>query len=140
MVDSTENRYVPRIARISERAEPRGSSFTVPMAAIRLLGTIRDIHFAEIHPGCVRGNHYHAQHHEVLCIRFFDRWSLHWKPAAGGRTETESFAGAGLILVEVEPLIAHAILNDGERDLHVIGLSNKEFNPQEPDSLSLQIV
>jgi dTDP-4-dehydrorhamnose 3,5-epimerase-like enzyme len=128
-----------RILRLPETNDPRGSSFTVPLPAMQFLGAVRDIHISDTRPGSVRGNHYHQRHREVLCIRHFDTWSLHWKAAVETDIQTESFAGSGFVVVEVDPSIAHAIRNDGKLQMQVIGLSDREFDPQNPDSCPLKI-
>lgn len=123
-----------RIVQIAGAADPRGSSFTVPISALDFLGAIRDVHMSDILPGAIRGNHFHERHREVLCIRYFDQWSLHWELKLDSTLRSETFSGSGLVLVEVDPLVPHAVRNDGRTAIHVVGLSNLEFDPPNPDS------
>src|SRR5665213_846487 len=118
-----------RIIRVEDRGDSRGVSFTVPLSSLDFLGSVRDAHIADILPGAIRGNHYHKLRREVICLRYEDRWSLHWDSGADTKIRTETFAGSGLVLVEIEPLVSHAVRNDGCSTIHMVGFSDLRFDP-----------
>jgi len=123
-----------RIVRSEDRGDHRGSSFTVPVPSLDFLGSVRDMHMADICPGAVRGNHFHEHRREVLCIRYADQWSLHWDSGADTEIQTKTFNGSGLVVVEIEPNVSHAVRNDGLSTIQVVGFSNASFDPNCPDS------
>jgi dTDP-4-dehydrorhamnose 3,5-epimerase-like enzyme len=119
-------------------ADPRGSSVSVPRDQLQLLGDARDVQVMTIRPGCVRGNHYHARKDELFVVLHQDTWSLHWSHP---ETEKNSriFGGSGGVTITMPRFLAHAIRNDGDTDLVVIGLSSAEFNPEDPDNLPVPV-
>jgi hypothetical protein len=114
-----------RIIRPQDAGDSRGSSFTIPASALQYLGSIADIHVADILPGAVRGNHFHKVRREVVCIRFSDEWSFYWDSGADTPTQTERFAGSGLVLIEIGPGASHAVRNDCRSPLHLVDLSDR---------------
>jgi hypothetical protein len=129
-----------RIIRVQDHGDSRGSSFTVPSPSLDFLGSVRDMHVADILPGAVRGNHDHKLRREVVCVRYADLWSLYWDSGAGTAILTETFTGAGLVIVEIEPLVSHAVRNDGRFTIHMIGFSDAVFDSQHPDSYPREVV
>ena len=127
-----------RIIRVEDHGDSRGSSFTVP--SLDFLDSVRDTHIADILPGAIRGNHYHQQRREVICLRYADRWSLHWDSGADTPIQTKTFAGSGLVIVEIEPLVSHAVRNDGRSTIHMVGFSDSRFDPEQPDSYPREVV
>ena len=129
-----------RIIPADDRGDARGSSFTLPQSCLQFLAAVRDVHVADIVPGAVRGNHYHQQRREVLCIRHTDAWSLHWDNGPGTEVRRQNFTGSGLVLVEIEPEVSHAVRNDGSAVLHLVGFSDLPFDPQHPDAKARPLV
>ena len=60
------------IVELQNIGDDRGSYFRIPLELLSSIPAIKDIHFAEMAPGTVRGNHYHESHCEVLFIAFYD--------------------------------------------------------------------
>lgn len=129
-----------RIVRLSDSGDDRGSSFQTPPECLELLGEVRDMHVATIKPGAVRGNHYHEQRREAIVLFHSDKWSLHWDSGPGTDVHAQVFEGAGAVLVEVEPGASHAVRNDGQIELRMVGLSSMAYDPKQPDSFRRQIV
>jgi hypothetical protein len=96
------------------------------------------MHVADIRPGAVRGNHFHEHHREILCVRHTDTWSFHWDAGANTPVQSRQFAGSGLVVVEIEPFVAHTLRNDGRHDLHMVAFSDVE--PDLPDTQRRQLV
>ncbi len=95
---------------------------------------------ATIRPGRVRGNHYHRDHFELLLILHTDRWSLHWDEGPDTPVQKREFQGAGAVMVEIEPLASHAVRNDGQTDLQIIGMASSIHDPASPDSIPRRVV
>jgi dTDP-4-dehydrorhamnose 3,5-epimerase-like enzyme len=129
-----------RTLRVQNGGDTRGLSFSIPKESLGFLGAIRNIHVVTINPGAVRGNHYHQNHQEVLCLLYRDIWSLHWDLGVDTAIQHETFSGAGLLVVHVEPLAAHAVRNDGTADIYMVCFSNTTYNPENPDAHPRKVV
>ena len=129
-----------RITGLGDNSDDRGSSFAPRIPIDRLGPRIVDIHLATIRPGHVRGNHYHRDHFELLLILYADDWSLHWDDGPDTRIQSREFKGAGAVMVEIDPLASHAVRNDGQADLQIVGLANKVYDPTSPDAIPRQVV
>lgn len=112
----------------------------MPDSSLEFLGAVRDVHFAEIHPGAIRGNHYHALRRKVVCIRYAGDWSFHWDTGPDTAVQTENFSGSGAVVVEIEPLSSHAVRNDGSTILQMVGFSNIVFDPNRRETYARQVV
>ena len=109
-----------RVAPLAARSDARGSSFGVELP----FTSIEECHVATIRPGAIRGNHFHTQRREVLVVMYSDRWTLLWDEGEGTAAESRTFEGTGAVLLEAEPLCAHAVRNDGASDLHIVSLGD----------------
>ncbi|PYQ31856.1 MAG: hypothetical protein DMF56_01795 [Acidobacteria bacterium] len=83
------------------------------------IGATGEHHAETLRSGGVRGNYFHRSARELLIVLYTDRWTLHFDGGADTDVETRSFSGAGAVRIEIDPLSAHAIQNDGGADLHV---------------------
>lgn len=122
-----------RITRISDEGDVRGSSFVMPDTMQALGTSVKDLHVMTLRPSHVRGNHFHSEKHERLLVVFNDKWSLHWDTGPETETKHRVFQGAGAVLLKVDPFASHAIKNDGDVDLVIIGWSDCTFDPDKPD-------
>lgn len=134
------NDAMVRIVAIPDTGDERGCSFSVPDAWNRFLSAVSDLHVTTIRPGNTRGNHYHARHREILIVVYRDRWSFHWDSGAGSAIQQRNFTGAGAVLIEILPLASHAVVNTGERDLFVAGMSDVRYNPDRPDAYPRPVI
>ncbi len=123
-----------RCTVLENHGDRRGSSHTLPAEVWRFLGRILDGHVMTVEPGATRGDHYHPVRREILIVQHTDAWSVHWDEGEATGARQRRFEGAGAVLVEVEPLAAHAIRNDGARELYVTALSDGAFDPDRPDA------
>lgn len=80
--------------------------------------------------GAVRGNYFHRIAHEVIVVLYTDRWTLLFDSGEGTAVETRAFSGAAAVRIEIDPLSAHAIHNDGAAELHLVVTGNE--NDREP--------
>lgn len=134
------NDSLVRITSIPDSGDERGCSFSIPDAWNRYLSALADLHVTTIHPGHVRGNHYHVRRKEILIVIHRDQWSFHWDSGAGTEVHQQSFRGTGAALIEISPLVSHAVVNTGQRDLLVAGMSDTRYNPQRPDAYPRPVV
>lgn len=134
------NDSLVRIVTVPDTGDERGCSFSVPDAWNRFLSALADLHVTTIRPGHVRGNHYHARHKEILIVIHSDQWSFHWDSGAGTEVKQRTFSGTGAALIEISPLASHAVVNTGERDLLVAGMSDVRHNLQRPDAYPRPVI
>ena len=125
-----------RILSLDDQGDQRGSSYTLPAQQLAFLGSVADVHFSTTLPGHIRGNHFHRLRREVLVVRFEDAWTLAWDQGEGTISELRKFAGAGTVIVAIEPLASHAVRNDGQRPLLIFALTNGVYDASNPDSYS----
>jgi hypothetical protein len=55
---------------------------------------------------------------------YSDRWTLLWDEGEGTAVQSRTFEGSGAIVMEAGPQCAHAVRNDGARDLHLISMGD----------------
>jgi dTDP-4-dehydrorhamnose 3,5-epimerase-like enzyme len=127
------------IVELVDSSDARGSSFSPDAAWLEDGFALRDLHVVTVLPGKVRGNHFHAERREILVVQYADRWTLFWDSGADTDVQTKQFEGQGSAVLEVAPNAAHAIRNDGERVLHVVGLSDAWYDPTAPDAFPRQV-
>lgn len=109
-----------RITSIAARTDIRGSSFGVDLP----FPTVAECHVATIRPGAVRGNHFHERRRELLVVLYADRWTLLWDEGEGTPVQSRAFEGTGAVLMEADPFCAHAVRNDGARELQIFVLGD----------------
>jgi predicted RNase H-like nuclease len=108
-----------RVAPLVPRTDARGSSF-----GVELPFPAAECHVATIRPGAIRGNHFHTRRREVLVVMYSDRWTLLWDEGEGTPVQSQSYEGTGAVVLQADPLTAHAVRNDGARDLHILSLGD----------------
>ena len=74
--------------------------------------------------GAVRGNYFHRRGREQIVVLYTDRWTLYFDTGERTPVETRTFSGAGAVRIEIDPLSAHAIQNDGSAELHVFVIAD----------------
>src|ERR1700729_751163 len=104
------------ITQLPDSSDERGVSFSLPAETMAEL-TVRDVHLAAIHPGYVRGNHYHAEKTELITVVYSDNWSLHWDTGPGTSINSRDFSGCGAVSILFPLLWSHAVKNDGAQDI-----------------------
>jgi dTDP-4-dehydrorhamnose 3,5-epimerase-like enzyme len=122
-----------RVTELRDTGDARGRSFSIGGAIGDAIGRVEDVHFATIVPGAVRGNHYHVARREAIIVLADDSWTLHWDSGEGTAAERREFGG-GAVLLDVDPLSAHAIENSGARELVILGCSNGPYDADNPDA------
>jgi uncharacterized RmlC-like cupin family protein len=98
------------------------------------------VHLTTLDPRHVRGNHFHKDRREVIIVVSSDRWSLYWDTGAGTKMKSHTFQTPGAVALEVDPLCSHAIRNDGDVSLTIIGISDREYSVENPDSFPRCVV
>lgn len=126
----------------------RGDSFPLSLDtlapplrdAIGVLFPLRAAHLTTLRPGCVRGNHFHTECHEILLVPPVGRWSLWWDSGDGTAVHNASFDGSEAVAVLISPNCSHAVRNDGESEIHIVGLSDRAYDSDNPDVYMRKIV
>ena len=123
-----------RFTVLEDSGDERGSSFQTGAEWIAFLGKLDDAHIATILPGSIRGNHFHKQRREAMAVLFTDEWQFAWDRGEGTAVSVKQFSGTGAVLVEVDPLVSHAVANTGKALLWIVGLSNGAWDPNARDA------
>lgn len=128
-----------QITEIKDSGDIRGSSFPVPGGCFGDGFTTRDAHLSTLSPGHIRGNHFHVTRNEILLVMAVGPWSLHWDRGEGTPVSVREFDGTSAVVVRVPLLVSHAIRNDGEVPLQIIGLTNGPYDAGAPDAFPRQV-
>lgn len=123
-----------RVIQLNDEGDARGLSFGVSGAPLDFLGSIVDMHVMTLAPGRIRGNHYHVARNEVILVVHTDTWSVLWDEGADTQVKQLTFQGNGAVVIEADPYASHAVRNEGERDLHIVAMTNGAFDVESPDS------
>lgn len=121
------------ITELPDSSDERGMSFSIPTETIARL-TVRDVHLAAVRPGYTRGNHYHTEKIELITVVYADDWSLHWDTGEGTAVQCHRFTGSGAVTIEFPLYWAHAVRNDGHKDLWMFNTNDRAFDPSSPDA------
>ncbi len=120
--------------QLAGRTDHRGTSYTLPAEALAFLGSVAEVHAADVLPGAVRGNHYHEGRSEALLVTFNDGCRVAWA-LPGKDMRVRTFQGRGAILLAIGADVAHAVENTGHEPLQLISCSNKIWDPRQgPDT------
>ncbi len=122
-----------RFTQLRDDGDRRGASCGLPGPAIEALGGVHDVHLMTLHAGHVRGNHYHRDRDELLAVMGTSRWRVRWEDPDGSANE-RIFDGPTAVLVTVDRMLSHAVINDGPGDLVMVSIANGPFDPEHPDS------
>jgi dTDP-4-dehydrorhamnose 3,5-epimerase-like enzyme len=119
------------VVQLPDSGDHRGSSFTLPPEALSFVGTVRDIHFASLVPGSVRGNHFHLRRREAILVTYDSAWSLYWDNGEASQIQQREFTGSGAVLILVESGCSHAVRNIGDTTMRITGISSEVYDPSE---------
>src|SRR3954451_3531378 len=119
---------------LEDKGDARGGNFTPPQEWFSLLYKVKHVHLTTLHPGHVRGNHYHVDRSELIIVFHADSWSLHWDSGPDTTAAHRVFKGSGATIIAVPPFFSHAIRNDGGMDLQLVALSDGEYSAANPDT------
>ncbi len=120
-----------RITDLPDHGDVRGYSFTAPAEALEFVGAIKDMHFASVLPGAVRGNHFHLRRREAIVIFSESPWSFHWDDAGGAAPQRAEFTRTGATLILIAPGASHAVRNNGNKLLSLVAFSSEPHDPAE---------
>ena len=121
------------LIELNNNGDNRGTSYSFPIKWKKYLDEINDIHFLELVPNEIRGNHYHTLKIEIIFIKYKDKFTLYWRDPKTKEIRSKCFHGKGAILLKIPTHISHAVKNNGESNLEIVTISNKLFNEKDPD-------
>jgi dTDP-4-dehydrorhamnose 3,5-epimerase-like enzyme len=124
------------IIKLENYGDKRGALYNIPDTDLQFLDKIQNIHFGEIHPNSIRGNHYHHQGKEMLIITYSDSWTLAWSEKDSADISKEEFTGSGAVLIKVNEGVVHSIKNNGDKDLEIIAFSERIFSKEDADTFT----
>lgn len=90
-------------------------------------------------PGVVRGQHYHKRKREWFMV-IQGEGRIFFEDIARGETFFIDVFGKTPQMVEIPPLIAHAIINTGKKKMIMIGVINEPFDKSDPDTYPFTVV
>ncbi|MHA6621010.1 polysaccharide biosynthesis C-terminal domain-containing protein [Pseudonocardia sp. DLS-67] len=120
---------------LDNTTDARGLSYSVLWEQLKCIGSIADMHIAEIEPGSIRGNHYHAKRGEIIAVVFRDRWSLHWDEGEGTDRHVRNFDGVGAVAVIPPRGWSHAVKNDGKENVLIVASSDQPYDRHATDEI-----
>ncbi|MET9226390.1 cupin domain-containing protein [Lentzea sp. NPDC003310] len=129
-----------QIVELDCSTDDRGFSFSVLRDQLGLIGPIQDVHIAEIRPGAVRGNHFHAHRGELIAVVATGRWSVHWDTGEGTEVHSRSFDGNGAVAVVPPRGWSHAVKNDGDESMWIYAASDATYDRHDPDPVARDAV
>jgi dTDP-4-dehydrorhamnose 3,5-epimerase len=101
---------------------------------------IVNIHNANSKPGAIRGNHYHKNKTELLCV-MFGKGRLVLEENVTKERKELSLNGESPVLVEIPPEVAHAIENnDPNIPMHLLVIQKEESTSTDSDTYPRQII
>jgi len=128
------------IIELAAHRDPRGEIFNIAAADLGFLGAARNLHFGTVTPRSVRGNHYHEQAKELLVVRFQDAWRFAWAASDCTEIQFRGFQQAGCVLIRIDTGIAHAVENLGVTDLSILSVTNRPYQPDDPDTFTRRLI
>jgi dTDP-4-dehydrorhamnose 3,5-epimerase-like enzyme len=101
---------------------------------------IVNIHYAYSKPGAIRGNHYHKNKTELLCVTF-GKGKLVLEENVTKERKELSMTGESPVLVEILPEVAHAIENnDPSIPMYLLVIEKGDFISTDSDTYPRQII
>ncbi|MFC1568958.1 hypothetical protein ACFL4L_01870 [bacterium] len=122
-----------KIQILEHTGDARGWLYQLQQESHEFIGEIREMHMASIKPGSIRGNHLHLRKKEMLVMMVEDTCQLYWKLPEKLEPKIETF-NKGTIVIEIEPGTAHAIYNNGQKDLIINSYSDTPYSPETDDT------
>lgn len=128
------------LIELNNNGDNRGTCYSFPIKWKKYLNEINDIHFLELVPNKIRGNHYHSIKNEIIFIKHKDKFTLFWRDPKTKEVKSKCFNGKGAILLKIPTHISHAIKNNGEDNIEIVAISNKLFNEKDPDIVKDKLI
>lgn len=120
-----------RITDLLDHGDARGYSFTAPAEALEFVGAIKEMHFASVLPGAVRGNYFHLRRREAIVIFSESLWWFHWDHGADTAPQRAEFTRTGATLILIAPGASHVVRNNGDKVLSLVAFSSEPYDPAE---------
>jgi dTDP-4-dehydrorhamnose 3,5-epimerase-like enzyme len=117
------------ISELRNAGDARGLSFSLPAAALEVLGNVADLHLASTGPQSVRGNHFHVSKQEIILVLPGAAWSFHWDEGEGLPVQHRNFTGETAVLMQVSPGCSHAVRNEDSTVLWLLTCSSEIYDP-----------
>lgn len=92
----------------------------------------QNVHLVSVAPGCVRGNHYHRQMRERICL-FGSRARIAVVDRHTGAREERDVADDKAWLLDIAPNVSHAIKNVGTGTLYLLCYADRPYDRERPD-------
>lgn len=117
-----------------------GERWFLPPEAVDFLGAIAEVHWAELPPQTMKGNHYHKWRDEVLVYRVPERLWLYWgRPTEGSEVHIKEIQGPVMAAFLVPAGWAHAVKNGAAACFQTV-LGSKAQDPTERDRIPYFLV
>jgi UDP-2-acetamido-2,6-beta-L-arabino-hexul-4-ose reductase len=128
-----------KLIELTDRGDARGSSFAPPVAWLDPPFPVQDVHISTLRPGRVRGDHYHVERSEILIVAPGPQWSLFSDSGPDTTPTRRRFNGSSAVMISVPPMISHAIQNEGDTLLHLVGMTDGPYDPAAPDAFTRKV-
>ncbi len=98
-----------------------------------------EIYISWAEPGAVKANHYHEHTTEWFTLLRGRARLILLDPRTGERDEIALRADEPVVVM-VPPGIAHALVNEGPEQAHLLAYADRPYDPDAPDTIPYEVV
>ncbi|MDP8254780.1 MAG: WxcM-like domain-containing protein [Candidatus Alcyoniella australis] len=125
------------IIKATTGSDQRGWSSHLAQIMPWPLREMRNVHAVELLPAAVRGNHLHQSTNEAILVIGGPCEAVFCKD---GDVAKVVCAQHGPVLIAIPAGTAHAFRNFSDSPIELICLTDREFDPQEPDQIRVELI
>lgn len=90
-------------------------------------------------PGFIRGQHYHTKKREWFLV-LSGHATIVFEDIKTKERTSVFLEGKNFTIVEIPPMVAHAIVNDGSKDVMILGIVNEALDRSHPDTFPYKVI
>ena len=128
------NEYIDyKIKNLELHSDNRGDLFEALRFKSERIPYGGQIYIYSVKPGCRRGDHYHKRKEEWFCCVSGNVTLL---MEGNGKKIKKNLKSSFPQLVYVGPRTAHTIINKNKEEAIIVAYTSKEFDPDDPDTIT----
>jgi dTDP-4-dehydrorhamnose 3,5-epimerase-like enzyme len=97
------------------------------------------IYITVAHPNKIKGNHYHAEKTEWICV-IKGKAKISFVDIDNGMRKHIFVNDEELLTIKVPPKIAHGFKNIGDEMLYILIYTNKVYDPTDTDTFEEEVI
>lgn len=126
------------IKKLEVKKDDRGMLFEV-LRSEQVNANFGQLFITSVKPGKVKGNHYHKRKREWFCA-LTGKVTVHLIEVSSGAGKDVILDSRNPSLIQINPGVSHAIKNNGKEEALVLSYISESYNPDDPDTFSLEVV